>query len=460
MMDIDEPLDFEVEDSLLINPVVPSKRKNLMGLDELLTEHYKEQSKLIENEARKQAKARKCYVSDDEDKNCKEAMLASLLDDCQKQMKAIHSVEEMSEWGLCVFGEQKTTPPLSFPELGNWSILQSFMNNELNSLVGLTKEQGCTFLEGLLKNGWLLKLIFKCGCVEKSLATWTFFLMLYSSKEELRSSACEFWCAILSSKIQVGMRPIEIDWYPSYPELKSALETYGFLFNFSSNISAENSSGCKGPPQNIITWIKFTAVYCQVRCNKQSILLTSDCQELAEVILCLFLDRRLQGLSVLMRNCMQSIISSFTEEEWINSYSRIAKSIASRVPTDLNCLRAVQCISGVDPRTKHLKSVVAFEILVNCFENKVHDDIGILTLLTSINVKEKACDFFKMYIYLVLAENWLRYDEMFSDKPVICEMWGVFLRNCSCQISSSDLRPHASKVRNKAAFLLQGIGNS
>ncbi|KAA3456611.1 Sulfhydryl oxidase 1 [Gossypium australe] len=100
MMDIDEPLDFEVEDSLLINPVVPSKRrialsisnefelltmKNLMGLDELLTEHYKEQSKLIENEARKQAKARKCYVSDDEDKNCKEAMLASLLDDCQKQ---------------------------------------------------------------------------------------------------------------------------------------------------------------------------------------------------------------------------------------------------------------------------------------------------------------------------------------------------------------------------------------
>ncbi|MBA0678758.1 hypothetical protein Goari_020080, partial [Gossypium aridum] len=209
-------------------------------------------------------------------------------------MKAIHSVEEMSEWGLCVFGEQKTTPPLSFPELGNWSILQSFMNNELNSLVGLTKEK-----------------------------------VLYSSKEELRSSACEFWCAILSSKIQVGMQPIEIDWYPSYPELKSALETYGFLFNFSSNISAENSSGCKGPPQNIITWIKFTAVYCQVRCNKQSILLTSDCQELAEVILCLFLDRRLQGLSVLMRNCMQSIISSFTEEEWINSYSRIAKSIAS-----------------------------------------------------------------------------------------------------------------------------------
>ncbi|KAL4285412.1 hypothetical protein GQ457_16G011790 [Hibiscus cannabinus] len=458
MMDVDEPLDFELEDSLLINPVVSNKRKKLMGLDELLTEHYKEQSKLIENEAKKQAKAQKSYDSD-EDKNCKEAMLASLLDDCQKQVKAISSGEEMSEWGLCVFGQQKATPPLSFPDLGSWSVFQSFMNNELNSLVGLTSEQVCSFLEGLLKNGWLLRLILKCGRVEKAIAMWTFSLMLYSSKEELRSSACEFWCAILSSKIQIGARPIEIDWYPHYSELKRALEIYGFLFNSSSSISAENSSGCKGPPQNIITWIKFTAVYCQIRC-KQSVLLTSDCQELAEVIICLFLDRQLQGLSVLMRECMQSVISSFTEEEWINSYSRIAKSIASRVPVDLNCLRVVQCISGVDPRTKHLKSVVAFEILVNCFGDKVANEEGILTLLISINVKEKSCDFFKMYIYVVLTENWLRYDEMLCEKPVIREMWGLFLRNCSCQISSTDLRPHASKVRNKAAYLLQGIGNS
>ncbi|XWS74353.1 hypothetical protein CRYUN_Cryun02cG0207800 [Craigia yunnanensis] len=457
-MDIDDPLDFEIEVSLLIIPVVPKKRKKLIGLDELLSEHYKEQSNLIDKEAKKQTKAQKSYDSD-EDKNCKEAKLSSLLDDCQKQMKVIGSVEEISEWDLCVFGQQKTIPPLSFPELGSWSILQSFMNNELNSLVGLATKQECSFLEGLLINGWLLKLIFKCGRVEKSIATWTFFLMLYSSKEELRSSACEFWCAILSSKTQVGVPPIEIDWYPTYSELKSALDIYGFLFNFSSNISVKSSYVCKGPPQNIITWIKFTAVYCQVRC-KQTVLLTSDCQELAEVIICLFLDRRLQGLSVLMRNCMRSVISSFTEEEWINIYSEIAKSLASRVPMDLNCLRAVQCISGVDPRTKHLKSAVAFQILVNCFDNKVTDEEGILTLLISINVKEKSCDFFKMYLYLVLTENWLRYDQMLRDKPVINEMWGLFLRNCSCQISSTDLRPHASKVRNKAAYLLQGIGNN
>ncbi|KAK6271760.1 hypothetical protein POUND7_008843 [Theobroma cacao] len=458
MMDIDDPLDFEKEDPFLINPVVSKKRKKLIGLDDLLSEHYKEQSKLIEKEAKKQTKAQKSYDSD-EDKNGKEAKLSSLLDDCQEQMKAMSGEEELSEWGIFVFGEQKTSPLLSFPELGSWSILKSFMNNRLNSLVGLATEQECSFLEGLLTNGWLLKLILKCGRVEKSIAAWTFSLILYSSKEELRSSACEFWCSILSSKVQVGVPPIVIDWFPSYRELKSALEIYGFRFNFSSNISVKNNSVCKGPPQNIITWIKFTAVCCQVRC-KQSVFLASDCQELAEVIICLFLDRRVQGLNVLMSNCLQSVISSFTEEEWINCYCEIAKSLASRVPMDLNCLRAVQCISGVDPRSKHLRSAVAFQILVNCFENEVTDEEGILTLLISINVKEKACDFFKMYLYLVLTENWLQYDPMLRDKPVIREMWGLFLRNCSCQITSTDLRLHASKVRNKAAFLLQGAGNN
>ena len=59
-------------------------RKKLIGLDELLSEHYKEQSKLIEKEAKKQTKAQKSYDSD-EDKNCQEAKLSSLLDDCQKQ---------------------------------------------------------------------------------------------------------------------------------------------------------------------------------------------------------------------------------------------------------------------------------------------------------------------------------------------------------------------------------------
>lgn len=40
---------------------------------------------------------------------------------------------------------------------------------------------GETFFEGLLTNGWLLKLVQKCGKVEKSIATWTFHLSMLNS---------------------------------------------------------------------------------------------------------------------------------------------------------------------------------------------------------------------------------------------------------------------------------------
>lgn len=37
---------------------------------------------------------------------------------------------------------QKVPPPLDFPELGSCALLQSFMKNELNSLLELTSERG------------------------------------------------------------------------------------------------------------------------------------------------------------------------------------------------------------------------------------------------------------------------------------------------------------------------------
>lgn len=86
-------------------------------------------------------------------------------------------------------------------------------------------------LEGLLVNGWLSNVVLAKGHVEKSVAMWTFNLsefvcnanllfdthesfflfvplclsVAYSSIEELRTSACDFWCAILSSKNEVNL---------------------------------------------------------------------------------------------------------------------------------------------------------------------------------------------------------------------------------------------------------------
>lgn len=58
-------------------------RKKVIGLDDLLSDYYKEQSKLVERES-KQAKAQKNYNSD-EDVNTKEASLTEVIDQCQNQ---------------------------------------------------------------------------------------------------------------------------------------------------------------------------------------------------------------------------------------------------------------------------------------------------------------------------------------------------------------------------------------
>ncbi|KAL5765686.1 hypothetical protein ACOSP7_016303 [Xanthoceras sorbifolium] len=456
-MDLDAPLDFENEDNLVSQPVVNKKRKIVIGLDDLLTDHYKQKSKLIEKE-KKKAKASKNYNSD-EDETGKEALLSNIVNSCQNKMQDIGGEEEISDWGLQIFGNEKNPPSLDFPQLGSCKLLQDFLNNEVNSLVELPAEDGETFLEGLLINGWLSKLVIRRGHVEKSIATWTFNLILYSSKEELRASACDFWCAILSCKSKVDALPTKIDWFPRYSELNRALSIYGFSANFSSTAESVNTnSGSRGPPQNLITWIKFIAACCQVR-SKKSIFLTKEAEELVEVVTCLFLDRRLQALSVLLSECIQSVINYFTDQEWNTSCQKIAKSLALRVPRDLNCLRTVDCIAGVNNRSKHLRSTVAYQILLVCFNNEATREEEILNLLININVKEKHCDLFRMYIYLVLTENWLLSCPNLQEKPVINEMWGVYLRNCSCQISSTDMRPYASKVRNKASYLLQGLTN-
>lgn len=162
---------------------------------------------------------------------------------------------------------------------------------------------------------------------------------------------------------------------------------------------------------------------------------------------------------MLLDEFVQSVISYFTDEEWNISCEKIARSISCRSPRDLNCLQTVECISGVSTRGNHLRSAISYQILLHCFDNKASNEEEILSFLISINVKDRSCDLFQMYIYLVLTENWLLSNPMFELKPVIYEMWGVYLRNCSCQITSTDMRPYASKVRTKASYILFGTTN-
>ncbi|KAG5139697.1 hypothetical protein JHK84_033465 [Glycine max] len=395
-MDTNDPLDFEVEDDLLKCPPINNKRKKIIGLDDLLKDHYIEQDKLLEkrNKQKKKAKtkAKKIEIF---------VYLALSVTDYLGffvQLTAFGEEQEIPPWGVKVFGDKKAFPPLDSPDLGSCNLLQSFLNNKLNSMVELTADKGDIFLEGLLVNGWLSKLAYLCGHVEKTVAIWAFNTMLYSSKEELRNSSSDFWCAILSSEKEVDQAPVKVDWFPEYMDIRRALDIYGFLFKFSSSAKPNNLgdslisipvylctlgykmllkkyelvkfqhySDIEGPPQNIRAWIRCVTACCLIR-SKKAIFSTVEAEEIVEIIICLFLDRQFQGLLVLLNDCMEAIVNYFTDQEWCSSCENIAKFIACRVSKDLNCIQTIECISEASSRCKQLRSAVAYQTLLSCFD--------------------------------------------------------------------------------------------
>lgn len=172
-------------------------------MDDLVVDHYKEENKRVENDS-KRAKVGDQYNSDDEE-NTKEVSLSRLVNECQTQvdnylyydgsygiftlfffhsygmhlwmqMIEIGGEEDVSAWGINVFGAQvckwfeinypvhfitnskdfgqkrlllthiwalqKSPPPPVSLHLTNCHMFQSFMENELNSLVELSTENG------------------------------------------------------------------------------------------------------------------------------------------------------------------------------------------------------------------------------------------------------------------------------------------------------------------------------
>ncbi|CAI9104972.1 OLC1v1003777C1 [Oldenlandia corymbosa var. corymbosa] len=447
MTGYDDPLDLEFEEPLNFPPALANKKKKVIGLDDLLADYYEEKSKVVEREA-KRAKKKAKYDSD-EDMDEREKEFHDQVDEIEKTMGHLSGDEDAFVWGLQVFGNQESFPPLQVDEIESCELLQCVRNDEVNSMVGLEAQKGATFLEGLLKNGWLLNLVSTRHHLESPIAAWTFYLMLYSPNEVLRRNAYDFWSGVLRLKDKAGNLRIKLNWLPNYHQLKRAIEIYGFGLDVPARLSSDvgmdaTGSESPGPPQNIRYWIKYASVCFQVRETWQ-ILSTSEAEDLTFVVITLFLDRVLSGLSICLHECLIAAVSYFKDDEWQASSQKIAENLASRLPNDVNCLRVVESISGVDARSKHLRSAVAFQFLLKCFEKKQADAEEILELLTSTNVKDKSSDFYKMYVHLSLAENWLLYDLLLKNKPVICQMWGLCLRNFSCNISSTDMRSHASK---------------
>ncbi|KAJ6794574.1 Uncharacterized protein M6B38_230690 [Iris pallida] len=371
------------------------------------------------------------------------------------KVEEISNEDEIPLWGQTIFGNQK--PPPAFLGPVDCEFLQSLLNNELNTILELDSKQGESFLEGLLINGWLSKLSMICGFVEDSVASWTFHKLLYSSHEELQVSSCDFWCGVLLSKNEENQPLVRLGWFPTYSLLNGALQIYGYISDTSedsSSISNTLHTGCEGPPQNIISWLKVVSACCKIR-SIRAIFSSSEAEDFLIVIFRLLLDRQLQGLSFILHECLESVVGFFSESEWDESSKKVSRRAAYRIHKDFNCVRIVESISGISSRSKNLRSQVALQILLVSCNRKVSDGEGVIKFITSINVKDKKCDIFKLYLYLVLAENWLLSYQPVDEDDVILRLWYKYLRVCSSQITSSDWRSYASKVRNKASYLLQ-----
>ncbi|XP_074272232.1 uncharacterized protein LOC141596092 isoform X2 [Silene latifolia] len=466
--------DFDFDDP--IPPITSKKRKNVIGLDDLFKDYKKDQ----EQSKRKQLKTGKTlknWDSDDDDAVKTETQLTKTFHDFQQTMKEVdgqeieliehHQKDVSLSWGLEVFGEQKTSSPCLVTDLGSSLISKNSLNDEVSALLEPAPRTGATFLRGLLLNGWLSKLIIHHGYLEESIAKWTLNLLLYSSEESLMTSACDFWCDVLVC--DKAIKPmIKIEWFPGFMELQRALESFGFQLYSPSNISpdvqssekseqesSKSSPHLKGPPANIRAWIKFASACCRVR-SSYLIFSTLEAQELVATTVCLFLDRNLLGLTSELHDSLLLAVNYFEEKEWCSSCEKVTKNITERVPCDLNCLRAVECISGVDTRSKQLRSALASEMLRHCF-TELSDAKDILKFMLSKNLKDKDCNLSKIYIYFVLIENWLLFSDEFG--PVIKEMWNGIIRKCSSQICNTDFRPCAQEIRNRASYLLQNTSS-
>ncbi|KAM0858950.1 hypothetical protein ACQ4PT_047489 [Festuca glaucescens] len=483
-MVIDDPLDFEGDNDPLLSTPRPTKRKKVIGLDELLVDFCETgKDELKASAAKAKAKGRpKGYNSDDEDKHVteKEISFCKFVEECEEKVvvkrticlcrlgsvfliyillyfkaKALDPGEEVPQWGQQVFSCQKSPTILNGTGVENCQLLQSFCGHEHLGF-DLEIEKGEGFLEGMLTDGWLLKLILLYGSVEDSIASWTLTKLLYSSNKKLQDSASEFWDSLLS--LNEDDKPhVNFGYFPSYSILKGALLNYGYLQDApcTTTSTSETAVADGGPPQNITAWLRLVSACCKIR-KLHPVFSPSEAEDLLVTVISLFLDRQLEGLLLILGDCLNSLVLYFSTSEWECSCLMVAESISKRVRMDLNCLRIVDCITGTNDRSKFLRSQLALQLLKNSFDRKVANVEKMLKSVTSTNVKEKECNFFMLYVYLVLMDNLLFSSDAFRNKPAIIEAWRTYLRNCSTQIGCTDWRLYASKVRNKASYLLQG----
>jgi len=122
---------------------------------------------------------------------------------------------------------------------------------------------------------------------------------------------------------------VNFGYFPSYSIIKGAVLNYGYLNGDPCTETAVAGTSIDGPPQNITAWLRVVSACCKIR-KMHPIFSTSEAEDLLVIVISLFLDRQLEGLLLILGDCLNSLVLYFNPSEWESSCLMVAESISMR----------------------------------------------------------------------------------------------------------------------------------
>ncbi|KAJ7296644.1 hypothetical protein O6H91_Y109600 [Diphasiastrum complanatum] len=451
------------------------RQGKVFRLDDLLADDVKEKNMKLEREAKRSKVVNLDSSSSDEDGDeaAKKAQFATLLQECENQVNADNGTQEILKWGELIFGPQRKAPVMLMHNMES-----SLINRALSAARALSSssegdplpDNGESIALELLLGNWLLPFVQSCGHIDSTLSKWAFYKMAYTRDKDVERAALKFLCSSFILQAQGSSGPAYFAWFPCLNLILEAVYIYGYADTFPDLLLTTNCGesdeefvgtlGIDGPPRNLQSLLQFITSCCENR-QWRKVLTISDVESLFFVVTRMWLDRHILFLSSSVQECMEALINQFSEDEWLTSCERLATLISRVSKQKLNILRVLRCLCGVHPRFQSLRKTIAIKLLLTILNSKESSSsvVDVVTSFSSVDLRRDEIDFFDLYYRIVLADICLCSDRSLSERQYLLEAWLYFLKCCSVRISSSDFRPYATKVRNRASYLWHNYVN-
>ncbi|MCO5592930.1 hypothetical protein L7F22_046934 [Adiantum nelumboides] len=433
-----------------------NKRSKACNIDDLLKDHYTDKNRKLD----KEAKRLKTFVSDSEDsedeelqqKTHKEVQFEKLVETCEKQVHADGATLEVRRWGERLFSGQQCKQPAMHLKLDN-PMVQALLKSRRQCSNGSTEsekeEQSAeSLVEELLATGWFLSFKVK---LDNEMLSWIFHRMVFTNDHALEKAACDFLCHT------VEVDSTSCSWMPNCKTITEIFQAHGYarpqvLENYTSEGSHDSQ---EHPPHNLGSILRFLTTTMKIR-HLHTFYAREEVEDLAVLIASLWLDRSLLCFGVLIKECLESLLNALTQDEWDISCERIATCMAKVDRHVVNCLKLTRALRSREDRMKRLQSMLGLLFFAKIANEKAVSGVWeMLSVFRKIDVKRTVVDFGSLYYQMCMADIWLWSNAVLDSDKGTLGAWLHFLKSCSFQISSTDWRPYATKVRNQASYLLQ-----